>query len=126
MAEQLKKTDVVIVGLGAVGGIAAYVLTQAGLNIVGLEAGGRLTGRDEQLNELAESANFNVFGRSKANIEIPTWRPNASTTTIVASATPNAERMMNAVGGSSIHYGTMSWRLNPWNFKMRSETIKRY
>ena len=34
--------------------------------------------------------------------------------------------MMNAVGGTSIHWMTQSWRYLPWNFKTRSETIKRY
>ena len=34
--------------------------------------------------------------------------------------------MMNAVGGTSIHWMTQSWRYLPWNFKVRSETIKRY
>jgi gluconate 2-dehydrogenase alpha chain len=126
VSEDLKKTDVVIIGLGAAGGIAAYVLTKAGLNVVGIEAGGRLTGHDEKLNELAQSYHYNVFGRPKFNLEIPTWRPNASTPTISASAAGRAGRMMNAVGGTSIHYGTESWRLSPWNFKTRSETIKRY
>src|ERR1700729_903711 len=98
MAEQLKKTDVVLIGLGAVGGIAAYVLAQAGLNVVGLEAGGRLTGRDEQLNELGESTNYNIFGRPKFNLETPTWRPNASTPAIVSSMASGANPMMNAVG----------------------------
>lgn len=126
MPEQLKKSDVVIVGLGAAGGIAAFVLTRAGLNVVAVEAGGRLTGRDQQLNELAQSGHYNVFGRAKANLEIPTWRPNASTRTIPASAGARPTPMMNAVGGTSIHYATESWRLHPWNFKMRSEVIKRY
>ena len=35
-------------------------------------------------------------------------------------------RMMNAVGGTSIHWTCQSWRLMPWNFKQRSETIRRY
>ena len=34
--------------------------------------------------------------------------------------------MMNAVGGTSIHYWAQSWRLNPWDFKVRSETVRRY
>ncbi len=126
MAEQLKKTDVVLLGVGAAGGIAAYVLTKAGLNVVGIEAGGRLTGRDQKLNELAESLRYNVFGRPKANWEIPSWRPNASTRAIPSTARAPATPMMNAVGGTSIHYATESWRLNPWNFKMRSATIQRY
>ena len=35
MATNLKKTDVVIVGLGAVGGVAALQLAQAGLEVNG-------------------------------------------------------------------------------------------
>ena len=43
MAIDLKKTDVVIIGLGAAGGVAALPLAQAGLDVVGLEAGTWLT-----------------------------------------------------------------------------------
>ena len=43
MTETLKKTDVVIVGLGAGGGVAALPLARAGLNVIGLEAGGWLS-----------------------------------------------------------------------------------
>jgi choline dehydrogenase-like flavoprotein len=45
MATNLKGTDVVIVGLGAVGGAAALPLTQAGLEVIGIEAGTWLTAR---------------------------------------------------------------------------------
>jgi len=34
--------------------------------------------------------------------------------------------MMNAVGGTSLHYWAQSWRLNPWDFKVVSETSQRY
>ena len=34
--------------------------------------------------------------------------------------------MMNAVGGTSLHYWAQSWRLSPWDFKVVSETTKRY
>jgi gluconate 2-dehydrogenase alpha chain len=30
------------------------------------------------------------------------------------------------VGGTSLHYWAQSWRLNPWDFKVVSETTKRY
>ena len=46
MATKLPDTDVVIVGLGAAGGVAVLPLVEAGLNVVGLEAGSRLTKRD--------------------------------------------------------------------------------
>ena len=34
--------------------------------------------------------------------------------------------MMNAIGGTSIHYWAQSWRLKPWDFRSRSEIIRRY
>jgi len=126
MTTQLTKTDVVIVGLGATGGIAAMVLAKAGLQVIGLEAGDRLTQRDQRLDELIESHHYNFFGRDKANLEVPTWRPNATTPTRPSTATAQSSPMMNAVGGSTIHYGTQSWRLPTWNFRSRSETIRRY
>ena len=38
-----EKTDVVIVGVGAAGGILAAELTKAGMKVIGLERGPRLT-----------------------------------------------------------------------------------
>src|SRR5262249_3084850 len=59
----------------------------------------------------------------KVNDEIPTHRATSS-----SPMTPRPERhaMMNAVGGTSIHYWGQSWRLNPWDFKVVSETRRRY
>src|SRR5215468_10645425 len=123
MATELKKTDVVLIGLGAVGGVAALPLAQAGLDVVGIEAGTWLTARDFAPDELRN--NFRGWPQSaqKANGEIPTHRPNA--------AAPYSPRlpihpMMNAVGGTSLHYWAQSWRLNPWDFKVVSETRRRY
>ena len=38
MATNLKKTNVVVIGLGAAGGTAVLPLTRAGLDVVGLDA----------------------------------------------------------------------------------------
>src|SRR5215831_15597357 len=123
MAIDLKKTDVVIVGLGAVGGVAALPLARAGLEVVGLEAGAWLTPRDFAPDELRN--NFRGWPQSaqKANSEVPIHRPNAS-----APYSPRLpiHPMMNAVGGTSLHYWAQSWRLNPWDFKVVSETTRRY
>ncbi len=123
MAIDLKKTDVVIVGLGAVGGVAALPLTRAGLDVIGLEAGTWLTPRDFAPDELRN--NFRGWPQSaqKANSEIPTHRPNSSAP---YSPRPPIHPMMNAVGGTSVHYWAQSWRLNPWDFKVVSETTRRY
>src|SRR5262245_47385323 len=123
MAINLKKTDVIIVGMGAVGGVAALPLARAGLDVVGLEAGSWLTPRDFAPDELRN--NFRGWPQSsqKANSEIPTHRTSAS-----APYSPRLpiHPMMNAVGGTSLHYWAQSWRLNPWDFKVVSETTRRY
>jgi gluconate 2-dehydrogenase alpha chain len=123
MPTRLKETDVVIIGLGAAGGVAVLPLAQAGLDIVGLEAGTWLTKRDFAPDELRN--NFRGWPQSvqKVNHEIPTHRPNA--------AAPPSPRfalhpMMNGVGGTTLHYWAQSWRLNPWDFKVVSETTRRY
>ena len=123
MATDLKKTDVVIVGLGAVGGVAALPLAQSGLEVVGIEAGTWLMPRDFAPDELRN--NFRGWPQSaqKANREVPTHRPNASAP---YSPRPPIHPMMNAVGGTSLHYWAQSWRLNPWDFKVVSETTRRY
>src|SRR5260370_8255696 len=123
MAIDLKKTDVVIVGLGAVGGVAALPLARAGLDVIGLEAGSWLTPRDFAPDELRNNFRGWPQAAQKANTEIPTHRPNAS-----APYSPRfpIHPMMNGVGGTSLHYWAQSWRLNPWDFRAVSETTPRY
>jgi gluconate 2-dehydrogenase alpha chain len=123
MPINLKRTHVVIVGLGAVGGVAALPLARAGLDVVGLEAGTWLTPEDFAPDELRNNVRGWPQAVQKANREIPTHRPNAS-----APYSPRfaIHPMMNAVGGTSLHYWAQSWRLNPWDFKVVSETTRRY
>ena len=123
MATTLKQTDVVIVGMGAAGGVAALPLAQAGLEVIGLEAGGWLTKRDFAPDELRN--NFRGWPQAvqKANQEVPTHRP---TTTAPYSPRPSIHPMMNAVGGTTLHYWAQSWRLNPWDFKVARRTRERY
>src|SRR5947208_10252446 len=52
MATTLPKTGVVIVGVGAAGGVAALPLAEAGIDVVGLEAGSWLSTRDMAPDEL--------------------------------------------------------------------------
>ena len=123
MAILLKKTNVAIVGVGAVGGVAALPLARAGLDVIGLEAGSWLTPRDFAPDELRNNVRGWPQAVQKANNEVPTHRPNASAP---YSPRPAIHPMMNAVGGTSLHYWAQSWRLNPWDFKVVSETTRRY
>jgi gluconate 2-dehydrogenase alpha chain len=117
-----KKADVVVIGLGAGGGTAVLPLAKAGLDVVGLEAGGRFSTRDYPADEIRNDIR-NWLGRDKVNDEVPTQRRSASEASVPAIA---PGRMMNGVGGTSIHWTCQSWRLMPWNFEERSETIRRY
>src|SRR3954447_7258181 len=123
MATRLKGTDVVIVGLGAAGGVAALPLAQAGLDVIGLEAGSWLTRRDFAPDELRNNYRGWPQAVQKANQEIPTSRATASSPTAPRGA---LHPMQNGVGGTTLHYWAQSWRLNPWDFKVVSETTRRY
>jgi gluconate 2-dehydrogenase alpha chain len=125
MSNPLPKADVVIVGLGAAGGIAAHVLTKAGIDVVAIEAGPRL-GNDDfvaKMDEIADSIR-NWTGAPKFNKELPTWRPDAKSPTAPPPVPP--VKMANMVGGTSVHYGTQSWRFRADDFKARSTTIAKY
>jgi len=121
MPRSLPKTDVVIVGLGAAGGVAALPLTEAGLKVVGLEAGGWLSERDFPPDELRNGARNWPMSSQKAAREAPTVRASAD-----AVAVQGGHPMMNAVGGTTMHYWAQSWRLNPWDFNTVSATRARY
>src|SRR3989442_10639573 len=109
MATKLKDTDVVIVGLGAAGGVAALPLAQAGIDVIGLEAGTWLTRKDFAPDELRNNVRGWPQGIQKANQEIPTSRATASSPTVPRGS---IHPMQNAVGGTSLHYWAQSWRLN--------------
>ena len=112
-----RDADVAIVGLGAAGGIAAHVLTDAGLDVVALEAGPRLSASDMTMDEVRNEAH-QWMSEPKSRGEVPTWRLDGSQVTEML--------MVNAVGGTSIHYHAWSLRLPPWQFEARTRALDRY
>lgn len=125
MSNQMAKADVLIIGLGAAGGIAAYVLTKAGINVVALEAGPRLDHNTFVANDDEISGSIRGWtGEPKYNKELPTWRPDAKSPTAPPPVPP--VRMANMVGGTSIHYGTQSWRFRADDFTVHTDTINKY
>jgi gluconate 2-dehydrogenase alpha chain len=125
MSNPLPKADVVIIGLGAAGGIASYVLTKAGISVVALEAGPRLSNKDFVAKDDEISGSIRHWtGAPKYNHEIPTWRPDAQSPTQPPPIP--AIPMANMVGGTSVHYGTQSWRFRADDFQVRTTTIAKY
>ena len=72
MPTQLKTTDVVIVGMGAAGGVAALPLAEAGLEVVGLEAGTWLDRRDFAPDEIRNNYRDWPMLVNKCEAERPT------------------------------------------------------
>jgi len=122
MPTNLPGADVVVIGLGAAGGVAVLPLAQAGLSVVGLEAGTWLTGKDFAPDEIRNNVRDWPMAVQKCNREVPTHRINATAPT----TRPAGHVMMNGVGGTTLHYWAQSWRLSPWDFKVVSETTRRY
>jgi gluconate 2-dehydrogenase alpha chain len=123
MSETLPECEVLVIGLGAAGGLAATLLAESGLNVVGIEAGPRNHGAfrgDEITNE-----SRNVLGSPKVNHEIPTVRRTPDEEAQPATGTRGL-LMMNGLDGSKVHSTCVSWRMLPWNFRSRSATLTRY
>jgi len=122
MATNLAPVDVAVIGLGAAGGLAVLPLTRAGLKVAALEAGSWMKASDFRPDEIHNNVRRLVTTGAKVQGEIPTFRTGPDKPTRRAAS----HVMMNAVGGTSIHYYANSWRFHPWDFKTKSETIKRY
>jgi gluconate 2-dehydrogenase alpha chain len=117
-----RPADVVLVGLGAAGSIAARVLTAAGLRVVAIEAGPRRERHEMTLDEVRNEIDHWLC-TPKAAGEIPMFRPDVYTPSVTS---PHPVLMANGVGGAAMHYAGTSPRLLPWNFRMRSKTLERY
>ncbi|MFN8221634.1 MAG: GMC family oxidoreductase [Gaiellales bacterium] len=116
------RTDVAIVGLGGAGAVAAHVLTAAGLDVVAIEAGAQVGPRAMSFDEVRNDLRA-WLAEPKAKHEAPTYLPRGRAHSVPA---PFPTVMMNAVGGSTVHYPALSIRFQPWHFRARSETVERY
>jgi gluconate 2-dehydrogenase alpha chain len=116
------RVDVVLVGVGGVGGFIAPELAKAGLNVVGLEAGPYWRLEDFRPDELGATYYCRAELGAKFKSETPRWRRNESEAT--RELTFSLGRMMNGVGGSVIHYGGWLRRFPAHNFRLRSHALE--
>jgi gluconate 2-dehydrogenase alpha chain len=120
---QLEPVDVAVVGLGAAGGVAVLPLARAGRTVAGIEAGTWMDpAKDYHADEIYNNVRGLVTTGNKVRGEIPTFRTAPDQVARQGTSHP----MMNAIGGTSIHYHAQSWRFSPWDFQVRSRVIARY
>jgi gluconate 2-dehydrogenase alpha chain len=119
-----RPADVILVGVGAAGSLAATILCRAGLRVVGLEAGPWRTSREFVPDELGSAYYCRGGMGPKYLSEIPRWRLNKNEP--AREATFSLGRMMNGVGGSVIHWGGALRRNHPHHFAYRSYVRERW
>src|SRR5580693_1831414 len=117
----IEKTDVVIVGVGAAGGILAAELGKAGIKVIGLERGPRLKTADFEPHDALRYFQRQDLRPDPKRMPV-TWRPNPNATAHPIPSQNNG----NQAGGGTVHYGALSWRFHEDDFRARSQTIARY
>lgn len=117
--------DVALVGVGAMGSLAAYLLTRAGLRVVGLEAGPWRQSQDFVPDELGSAYYCRGEMGDKFLSETPRWRRSADDDA-TREAVFSLGRMMNGVGGSVIHWGGALRRCHPHHLQYLTHVRERF
>jgi gluconate 2-dehydrogenase alpha chain len=128
MARQMPRADVVIVGMGWTGGIAARELAQSGLRIVGLERGRfRDTIPDYTAPNALDELRYSVRGDMFQDLskETVTFR-NAPKETALPMRRLGAFLPGTGLGGAGIHWNGQTYRFLPTDFELRSHVEQRY
>ncbi|HEY7033662.1 MAG TPA: GMC family oxidoreductase [Thermomicrobiales bacterium] len=118
------RADVVLVGVGGVGGFIAPILAKAGLTVVGLEAGPWRSLSEYVPDELGHTYYCRAELGRKFMAEAPRWRTADDCATQECSY--SLGRMMNGVGGSIVHYGGWLRRFHPHHCRWRSHIVERW
>jgi gluconate 2-dehydrogenase alpha chain len=127
MAITKKRADVVIIGVGWAGSIMGKELAQAGLKVVGLERGAERNQADFTLPQ--------VHDQLKYDRRLELFENLSRTTLTFRNTESEVARPMRrhgpfpwgeGVGGAGFHWAGWTWRLTPWDFKVKSQTLARY
>jgi gluconate 2-dehydrogenase alpha chain len=128
MTRKLPPKDVVIVGLGWTGSIAAYELADAGLDVVALERGPwRDTATDYAPNFAQDELRYRIRHELFLRPDQTTFTfRNKISDTALPIRTWGAFMPPNGVGGGGVHWNGETWRFLPSDFVLRSHLTQRY
>lgn len=115
------KYDAVVIGAGAGGGVAACVLSEAGMRVLLLERGKQLTWRDESRDSL-RNHRLSTYGHNTGpDLEgNPRVFVDEHGEHVVPPNDGRYQANAAAVGGGTLVYGGQAWRFHPLDFKMAS------
>jgi gluconate 2-dehydrogenase alpha chain len=128
MPREMPHVDVVIIGMGWTGSIAARELADTGLRIVGFERGGyRDTIPDFAAPQALDEIKWNSRGEIFQNLarETLTFR-NKPDETALPMRRLGAFLLGEGLGGAGLHWNGQHWRFQPADFQMRSHNEQRY
>jgi gluconate 2-dehydrogenase alpha chain len=128
MVRKLPKVDIVIVGMGWTGGIAARVLGPTGLKIAVLERGGpRSTPEDFSVPSIRDELRFS----ERHDLMMDTAKDTITVRNTLAEEALPMRRLGSflpgeGVGGSGVHWNGATWRWGDNDLKIRSTYLQKH
>jgi choline dehydrogenase-like flavoprotein len=122
IAEVREQYDAIVVGAGAGGGVAASLLSEAGMTVLLIERGESLSSTDLRLDHLRSDRAITGYPRPTSGTPSGDPRVFASSTGTATVAATDARWGANAmiVGGGTRVFGAQAWRFCPEDFTMAS------
>ena len=125
MAKELKKVNVVTVGVGYTGSIVLAACAREGLTAVGLERGERRSVEDFQ--EIHDEWRYGInYGLMQdLSKETVTFR-NTEDMRPLPMRRLGSFLLGDGLGGAGVHWNGMNYRFSPYDFQLKTLTEQRY
>lgn len=114
--------DIIVIGSGVCGALAARHLARAGASVLMLEAGPRIT-REQITARFRASPLKSDFLAPYPNSDMapfPDYKPHDNGYLVQAGPVPYKAEYIRAVGGTTWHWAAQAWRLLPNDFRIQS------
>jgi len=129
-----ERTDVIVVGLGASGGIIAEQLASAGVKVIGLDKGPQYSQDDFRLKH--DEIRYYTRGDMVPQLSTDpiTWRATEADEAVLlpwatgplGTSEPLHLPPSIGTGGGTIHWGGACWRFRQADFRMRTTIVERF